>query len=266
MASSGEYRLKDGRAVVLRTAGPEDTSAIARLFAELSRESFRSRFQAGQPSPAVVERFARVDLPRVVSVVAAAAGDPGRLAAEARYVLMGDGTAELAFTVLDSYQGAGLGRLLLNVLVERARESGLKRLRAVISLANAPMLHLLAPYGWVLAEPADDYSTACLEISTIGGMPGWPATSAGRRVVVEQRGWFGNERVEALRSAGYDVRQCTGPGPRRQAGRACPLLASGHCRLVEQADLIVPMFSSEDEDYAPVLEYHRRHWPGRLAE
>lgn len=264
MASSGEYRLKDGRAVVLRTAGPEDTSAIARLFAELSRESFRSRFQAGQPAPAVVERFARVDLPAVVSVVAVAADDPGRLAAEARYVLMGDGTAELAFTVLDSYQGAGLGRLLLNVLMERARESGLKRLRAVISLTNTPMLHLLAPYGWVLAEPADDYSTACLEISTIGGMPGWPTASAGRRVLVEQRGWFGNERVEALRSAGYDVRQCT--GPRRQAGRACPLLTSGHCRLVEQADLIVPMFSSEDEDYAPVLEYHRRHWPGRLAE
>jgi GNAT superfamily N-acetyltransferase len=264
MTGSGECQLKDGRVVLLRAAGPEDVPAIERLLTGLSRESFRSRFQAGQPAPALVARFARLDPPpAMVSVVAEMTDDPGRLAAEARYVSVGGGTGELALTVLDSYQGAGLGRLLLGALVERARESGVERLRAVVSLTNAPMLHLLARYGWALAEATDDYSTACLEISATGGMPGWPATAAGPRVLVEQRGWFDNERVAALRSAGCDVRQCT--GPRRQTGRACPLLTSGHCRLAEEADLIVPLFASDDEDYAPVLEAHRRCWAGRLA-
>lgn len=264
MRARGGYQLKDGRTVLLSQAGAEDIPAIARLFMELSPESFRSRFLGGQPAPAVASRFARIDQPPgTVSVVAAMAHDPGRLAAEARYVPTGGDVAELGLTVLDGYQGAGLGHLLLGVLVDRARTDGLERLRAVVSLTNAAMLHLLEPYGWALAEATEDYSVACLEISAVGGMPGWPAATAGQRVLVEQRGWFDNERVAALRSAGYNVRQCT--GPRRRTGRACPLLTTGRCRLAEEADLIVPLFASDDEDYAAVLDAHRRHWAGRLA-
>jgi hypothetical protein len=70
-----------------------------------------------------------------------------------------------------------------------AREEGIKRLRAVVLLLdNTPMLRVLQRYGWVLAAPTEDFSVAFLEISAIGGMPGWPAVSAGRRVLVERRG------------------------------------------------------------------------------
>lgn len=265
MAVRAQSHLKDGRTVWLHGAGPADVPAIARLFTELSKEAFRSRFQAGQPTPDLVSGLARIDSPPgTVCVVAAMAAEPGRLAAEARYVPMGEGVAELALTVLDSYQGAGLGRLLLGALAERASGSRIERLRAVVSLSNARMLHLLAPYGWVLAEPTDDFSVACLEISATGGMPGWPAAGTGRRVLVEQRGWFDSERVTALRSAGDDVRQCHGPG--RLAGRSCPLVTSGRCRLAEEADLIVPLLPGDDEGCAAVLEAHRRRWPHRLAQ
>ena len=152
---------------------------------------------------------------------------------------LGEGTAELALTVRDDYQGAGLGRILLGELAERAPASRIERLRAVVSLSNTAMLHVLAPYGWVLAEPTDECSTACLEISATGGMPGWPARGTGRRVLVEQRGWFESGRAAEFRAAGDDVRQCLGPG--RQAGRSCPLVTSGHCRLAEEADVIVPL-------------------------
>jgi GNAT superfamily N-acetyltransferase len=264
MPARGRCSLKDGRTVQLSQAGADDIPAIARLLTELSPESFRSRFHAGQPAPAVVSRFARIDRPPgTVSVVAAMAHDPGRLAAEGRYVPIGDDVAELGLTVLDSYQGTGLGQLLLGVLVDRAGADGLQRLRALVSLTNAAMLHLLEPYGWALAEATEDYSVACLEISAVGGMPGWPAASAGHRVLVEQRGWFDSDRVTALRSAGYDVRQCT--GPRRRTGRMCPLLTTGRCRLAAEADLIVPLFASDDEDYAAVLDFHKRHWAQRLA-
>src|SRR5215472_1338106 len=117
-----------------------------------------------------------------------------------------------------SNQGAGMGRLLLDALVERAREDGLARLHDVVLLTNTPMLRLLQHYGWALAAPTEDFSVAFLEISTVGGMPGWPAGSAGQRVLVERRSWFDNQQVAALRSAGNDVRQCT--GPRRETGRA----------------------------------------------
>ena len=272
MTATAECQLRDGRAAWLRAAGPDDVPAIARLFTDLSPAAFRSRFQAGQPTPALVMRLAGITEPEgTVCVVAASAADelagpaadPGRLVAEARYVPLGAGTAELALTVRDDFQGAGLGRILLGELARRAPASRIERLRAIVSLSNAAMLHLLASYGWVLAEPTDEYSTACLEISATGGTPGWPAGVTGRRVLVEQRGWFETGRVARLRAAGDDVRQCHGPA--RGAGWACPLVASGHCRLAEEADLIVPLLPPGDEECAAVLEAHQRRWPGRLA-
>ncbi len=272
MAEMSERTLKDGRTVWLRTADAADVPAIARLFTDLSPAAFHSRFQGGQPTPGLVTRLAGITDPAgTVCVVVAAAADelaapaaqPGRLLAEARYVPLGEGSAELALTVRDDYQGAGLGPILLGELAERAPASRIERLRAVVSLSNTAMLHVLAPYGWVLAEPTDECATACLEISATGGMPGWPARKTGRRVLVEQRGWFESGRAAEFRAAGDDVRQCLGPG--RQAGRSCPLVTSGHCRLAEEADVIVPLLPADEEDGAAVLEAHQRRWPGRLA-
>ena len=262
MTLNGECRLADGRAVVLRPAGPGDVAAITGLYLELSAESFHRRFHAGLPAPALVARFARLGSD-IVCFVAASPADPDCLVAEARYVLIGAGAAELALTVRDGYQGAGLGHLLLEALVRRAREDGLQQLRAMVLLGNKPMLRLLQHYGWALADATED-SVACLEISAVGGMPGWPAQSAGQRVLVERRGWFDDQRVTALRSAGKDVRQCT--GPLREAGRACPLVTSGQCRLAEEAELIVSLLPDGDPDCAAVLAAHRRRWPHRLAE
>ena len=262
MAVGSECRLADGRAVALRLAGPADVPAITRLYRDLSPDSFYGRFHGGQMAPSLLARFASIGGGTVCLVAAPPAG-PGRLAAEARYVRVGSGTAELALTVRDGYQGAGMGRLLLGALVEHARADGVERLRAVVLLSNTAMLRLLQRYGWVLAAPVEEFSVACLEISVAGGMPGWPAGSAGQRVLVERRSWFDDQQVAALRSAGNDVRQCTGPLHR---ARTCPLVSSGQCRLAGQADLIVSLLPQDELDCAAVLAAHRRHWPHRLAQ
>jgi RimJ/RimL family protein N-acetyltransferase len=275
MVAEKECRLADGRAVALRLAGPDDVPAITRLYLELSAESFYRRFYTARPSPELVARFASFRSGTACLVAAPPGGagdlgdlgDPGRLVAEARYMPIAPGTAELALTVRHDYQGAGLGRQLLDALVERAREDGLDRLRATVLLDNTPMLRLLQRYGWVLAAPIEDFSAACLEISTVGGMPGWPADSAdsaGRRVLVERRSWFDDKRVAALRSAGQDIRQCT--GPLHRVGRTCPLVTLGRCRLAEGADVIVSLLPAGEPDCAAVLAAHRRLWPRRLAE
>lgn len=223
MGTTSEHRLSDGRHVVLRPAGPPDAAAIARLYGELSPGSFQRRFLSGRPKPAIVARLAEL-ASGGFSLLAAPPGDPGTVAGEARYVPAGGGVAELALTVRDSYQGAGLGHLLLDGLARQARQDGLGQLRAVVLLDNGPMLHLLQRHGCALAAPSDDYCVASLDIATDGGMPGWPPGSAGHRVLVERRGWFEDARNEALRAAGYEVRQC--PGPLEQAGRArCSPLA-----------------------------------------
>jgi GNAT superfamily N-acetyltransferase len=261
MTARSLCRLADGRAVRLRLAGAGDVPAITRLYLELSPESFYRRFGTGQPGPALVTQFAGLGT-GTACLVAAEPADPRRVAGEARYVPIGPGTAELALTIRDGYQGAGLGRLLLEALVERARADGFERLRAIVLLDNTRMLRLLQRYGWVLAAPTEDFTVACLEISAVGGMPGWPAASTGQRVLVERRAWSDDQQVAALRSAGKDVRQCTGPA--RRDGRACPLVTSGQCRLAEQADLIVNLLPDDEPDCAAVLAAHLRRWPHRL--
>jgi acetyltransferase len=279
MTSSRECRLADGRLVLLRLAGPDEVPAITRLYLELSPESFYRRFNAELPAEPLVAQLASFS-GGSACLVATTPSDPERVVAEARYVPIAPGTAELALTVADSYQGTGLGHHLLDALVAHARAEGVQRLRAVVLLANTPMLRLLQHYGWVLAAPTADFSVAFLEISASGGMPGWPADragrgqqsagrggqgqqGAGRRVLVERRSWYDDQQVAALRSAGDDVRQCT--GPRRETGRDCPLVTTGHCRLAEEADLIVNLLPGDEPECAAVLAAHRGRWPHRVA-
>ena len=75
------------------------------------------------------------------------------------------------------------------------------------------MLRLLQHYGWVLRRHRGLLGGLPGDLAA-GGMPGWPASSVGQRVLVERRGWFDDQRVAALRSAGTDVRQCPGPLPK----------------------------------------------------
>jgi L-amino acid N-acyltransferase YncA len=262
MTPGSKHQLTDGREVALRRAGPRDVPAITRLYLELSAESFYRRFNTEQPAPARVTQLASLGN-GAACLVAAPPASPGHLVAEARYVPIAPETAELALTVHDGYQGAGMGHLLLDALVDQAREDGLARLHAVVLLTNTPMLRLLQHYGWALAAPTEDFSVAFLEISTAGGMPSWPTDSTGQRVLVERRSWFDNQQVAALRSAGKDVRQCA--GPLNSAGRGCPLVTSGQCRLAEEADLIVSLLPADEPDCAAVLAAHRRRWPHRLA-
>lgn len=255
-------RLGDGRRVTLRVAGADDVPRIVELYESLSADSFRRRFHSGRPKPELLARLARLDRAAgMVSLIAA--GPDGRLAAEARYGPTGEDAAELALVVLDDFQGLGLGRRMLSELISHANAAGLGRLSAVVNLGNDTMLHLLAVLGSALTEPADQSFVVCLEISTAGGMPGWPPGSAGRRVLVERRNWFADRTVAALRAQGYHVRQCRGPD--RRSGRACPLVEEGRCRLAEEADQIVPLLPGDDDACAAVTEAHRRLWPAKLA-
>jgi L-amino acid N-acyltransferase YncA len=265
VAGDGEIRLRDGRTVRLRVAAPADVPRIARLYAELSAQSFLSRFQSAGRAPGLLARLARIDVvPGTTCLIATVAPESAPLAAEARYVPTAEDVGELALTVRDDFQGAGLGCLLLSALIEHARGSGIERLSAVVSLTNGPMLHLLARYGWAQTQSADECMVACLEISAIGGMPGWPSAAAGQRILVERRGWFDDGRIAALRAAGNHIRQCPGPGQR--SGRTCPLISSGRCRLAEDADRILTLLPSDDQDCVAVARAHRQLWPGKLAQ
>lgn len=64
-----------------------------------------------------------------------------------RYIAEKPGTAEIAFVVIDDYQGQGIGAILLRHLAAIARQAGLKEFTAEVLADNAPMLKVFERSG-----------------------------------------------------------------------------------------------------------------------
>jgi RimJ/RimL family protein N-acetyltransferase len=66
-----------------------------------------------------------------------------------RYVVDRPGRAEVAFVVVDAYQGQGIGTILMRHLAALARDAGLKELIADVLPENTAMLKLLRTFGFL---------------------------------------------------------------------------------------------------------------------
>ena len=71
----------------------------------------------------------------------------GALVAHASVQPDGEDSAEIAFAVADELQGHGIGRALMETVVQHARKIGLRRLNATLFAENAPMRRLLRNAG-----------------------------------------------------------------------------------------------------------------------
>src|SRR3954453_22196711 len=138
-----EIVLRDGTHLVVRPIRPTDADALVALHARLSADTIYRRYFGARPhlAPADVDRFTRVDGRVRFALVAirgsdlvAVARDEGR---------PGEPSGELAVVVEDALQHQGLGRLLLERLLDVAREAGLGELAADVLVGNAAMLSLL---------------------------------------------------------------------------------------------------------------------------
>ena len=72
-----------------------------------------------------------------------------------RYVLVKPGKAEVAFAVIDEYQGQGVGAALMRHLTAIAREAGLEQFVAEVLSENIPMLRLFEKCGCNMSTKRD---------------------------------------------------------------------------------------------------------------
>jgi GNAT superfamily N-acetyltransferase len=147
-----EVTLRDGTPVLLRPILPEDKAELLDGFRRLSPQSRYRRFLS--PVDELTEEQLR-DLTEVdyvdhfawVAFGLSAAGRPG--IGVARYVRVpGEPeVAEAAVTVVDDYQGRGLGTLLLEALGAVALENGITRFRGYALEENRAILEVLEGLG-----------------------------------------------------------------------------------------------------------------------
>src|ERR1700687_444762 len=101
----------------------------------------------------------------------AVAGAESRIVGHAMYVGTGLRKAELARAVADSYQGRGLGTILLGQLGEAAAAAGIDVLEAIVMPENHHMLKLLRESGFpipVRSEPGEIHAELPTSISAEG--------------------------------------------------------------------------------------------------
>jgi EmrB/QacA subfamily drug resistance transporter len=144
--TAGTVALRDGSEVVIRQVRSADAPLLADGFARLSPESRRLRFlrRKDELTPAELRYFTDIDHHDHEALGALDQTD-GRGVGVARYVRDADDrhSAEIAVTVVDDWQGRGLGTELLAQLSGRARAAGIRRFTALVSADNAAMAALL---------------------------------------------------------------------------------------------------------------------------
>jgi RimJ/RimL family protein N-acetyltransferase len=138
--------LRDGSTVLIRQVQSADAPLLADGFARLSARSRQQRFLTPKEelSPAELRYFTDVDHHDHEALGALNDAD-GRGVGIARYVRDADDSqaAEIAVTIIDDWQGRGLGTELVAQLSERARSEGIRRFTALVAADNLAMAGLL---------------------------------------------------------------------------------------------------------------------------
>ena len=170
--------LLDGSTIRIRAIHPDDRQRLLKHFESLSPESVYFRFFAPKKTLSALELtyFTDLDYRNHVALLATLKdqGDE-RIIGVGRYFVGGghEGSkrsAEVAFAVLDEYQGHGIATLLLRHLLGIARTSGIGEFTANVLGGNHKMIEVLVSSVFEVHPTLDSGTThLSFQIHASGG-------------------------------------------------------------------------------------------------
>ena len=147
--------LRDKRRVEIRALRPDDRAELLAAVGRTSDQSLYRRFFAvkGSFTEPEIAFFLNIDFVNHVALVAVLEelGRP-RIVGGGRYIVVQPGRAEVAFVVVDQYQGQGIGSALLHHLATLARGAGIDELIAEVLPDNTSMLKVFEKSGFRLSR------------------------------------------------------------------------------------------------------------------
>jgi acetyltransferase len=154
------YQTNDGQTVNIRPIKPEDADIEQEFVQALSPETKYFRFMntIRELSLSQLIRLTQIDYDREMAFVALVDDkDQETEIGVARYATNPDGeSCDFAIVVADDWQGKGVARRLMGVLIDAARSSGLKYMNGDFLAENTRMLRFVANLGFVLSPHPDD--------------------------------------------------------------------------------------------------------------
>ena len=150
--------LREGSQIEIRPLRPEDEADMLAAIGKTSAQSLQRRFFVMKRHFSDKERafFMDVDFKNHVAI-GAVAEEAGRkvIVGGGRYIVFEPRRAEMAFVVIDTWQGRGLGSILMRHLVKIARDAGLKQLTAEVLPENKAMIKVFGKFGFSPAPSQD---------------------------------------------------------------------------------------------------------------
>lgn len=149
-------QLRDGTVLHMRPLRPEDEPLLHELAAHMSPEDLRLRFftPVRGLTHAVAARLSQLDYDREMAFLAECAGT---VLGVAHFFADPDNLrAEYAVAVRSHWQGHGVGFLLMQRLIEVARQRGIGELVGEVLRGNEGMLQMCRELGFTIApDPGD---------------------------------------------------------------------------------------------------------------
>ena len=155
---SAREQLRDGRPIEIRALRPTDEAGMLDAINHTNAESLRRRFFVTKRAFSDKEKafFMNADFVKHVALVTEIEKDGRRtIIGGGRYIITDPGKAEIAFVVIDDYQGQGLGTLLMRHLAAIAGSAGLKELIAEVLPENAAMRKVFSKFGFQARRGGD---------------------------------------------------------------------------------------------------------------
>lgn len=155
-AESQIVRIADGRSFVLRPMRPDDLDALRRAFRRLTPEEVELRFlHQSRELPAFIENEVReLDPTRDTAFVLDDGGEI-RAVADLHVEPSDPSQAEFGLIVGQAIAGHGLGSLLMQRLLDEARQHGLT-LNGIVRRDNQRMLDLCRALGGIAGVAPDE--------------------------------------------------------------------------------------------------------------
>ena len=176
MLRGAQVQLRDGSLVRIRPGRRTDRDLLVRGFDRLGPESRYRRFLTPMRklSEKAVRYMTELDHHDHEAMVALDERSEEGIG-DAFYVRDPErpDTAEVAVTVVDAWQGRGVGTLLLEAISARARDEGIRTFTALMLARNGEMMHLFERLGPVrIVDRAAGTVEIEVAIPSVGVAPG----------------------------------------------------------------------------------------------
>jgi acetyltransferase len=157
---SRTWTLASGQSLFVRPIRHDDGELEEAFVRGLSLESRYQRMLSGgiKVTPEWIDSMTHIDYRRHMAFAVIAERDGvEQFAGVGRYVVdASNSSADIALVVADAWQGKGLGRRLLEMLLEHAASAGIPEATGVVLSTNVAMLRLVRSMGFAVRAELGD--------------------------------------------------------------------------------------------------------------